>query len=41
MAKKSRLGVWGDGRGGSGRDGHFGGLGDAKYYIWNGWAMGS
>ena len=40
MAEKSRLGVGGKG-GGSGMDGHFGGLGDANYYIWNGWAMGS
>ena len=35
-------GSWGlGGRVGSGRDGHFGGLGDANCYIWNGWAMGS
>ena len=27
--------------GGSGMDGHLGGLGDTKCYIWNGWAMGS
>ena len=38
MAKKSRFGV--PRSGGSGRDGHFGGLGDANSYIRNGWAMG-
>jgi len=40
MAKESRFRVpKGKGRG-SGMDGHFGGLGDANCYIWNGWAMG-
>ena len=41
-AKKSKLGVLGSGeRGGSGMDGHLWGLGDAHYYAYNGWAMGS
>ena len=41
MAKKSRLEVPRGEREGSGMDGHFGGLGNANCYIWNGWAMGS
>lgn len=33
MAKKSRLGVPGGERGGSGMDGHFGGFLDANSYL--------
>ena len=39
MAKKSRLGVGGEG--GCGGDGDFGGVGGANCHIWNGWAMSS
>ena len=40
MAKKSRLGILGGERGGSGMDWHFGGLGNANCYVWNEWEMG-
>ena len=39
--RRADLGFRGEGRGGSGMDGHFGGLGNADCYIWNGWAVGS
>ena len=40
MAKESTLGVPRGEKEGSGMDGHFGGVLDANWYIWNGWAVG-